>query len=439
MLPDYYKILGVNRSASEQEIKKAFKKLAVKYHPDKNAGNKNSEEEFKRINSAYQVLSDSTQKYRYDSKLEYQEFQARQRAAYSQSNTQKTSKSSRSTNKSSESNSSGFKEDWSGAYSSYTPPNTPPPKRRVNTKVHRGNKDEFALQRKFAFYGIIYLAIVMILSLVINWKFIDQDKLTMDEETYELLQKAKNKKKIDYDDLDQLKSIYSDSSVHSSERSILADAALKLMRAEYKMELRNGDVDGALSIAKSMLSFPRANAHNDTIEYKIAFCYMHLGAFDSSLFYLNLLFEKGKLYNDAFIYDKLGDVYLLKKENKKAIEFYTKAVDKCEEKYVADYGTQFMFVLSPEELPDLHYDIYRKAAHIKYENGELESSLSLISWAIFLRPENKAAKDLLRLFCIDSVKTKNSNKVKSQVCSAIKELNQWSNADLSEELNYCCP
>ena len=53
---DYYKILGVKKDASADEIKKAYRKLAVKYHPDKNAGNKAAEEKFKEANEANEVL-----------------------------------------------------------------------------------------------------------------------------------------------------------------------------------------------------------------------------------------------------------------------------------------------------------------------------------------------------------------------------------------------
>lgn len=63
---DYYKVLGVTKSASADEIKKAYRKLAVKYHPDKNPGNKNIEEKFKEINEAYEVLGNAEKKKKYD-------------------------------------------------------------------------------------------------------------------------------------------------------------------------------------------------------------------------------------------------------------------------------------------------------------------------------------------------------------------------------------
>lgn len=63
---DYYNILGVSKSASQDEIKKAYRKLAVKYHPDKNPNNKNAENKFKEISEAYEVLKDPEKRKKYD-------------------------------------------------------------------------------------------------------------------------------------------------------------------------------------------------------------------------------------------------------------------------------------------------------------------------------------------------------------------------------------
>jgi len=63
---DYYEVLGLKKGASEDEIKKAFKTMARKYHPDLHPGDKEAEEKFKEVNEAYGVLSDPEKKSRYD-------------------------------------------------------------------------------------------------------------------------------------------------------------------------------------------------------------------------------------------------------------------------------------------------------------------------------------------------------------------------------------
>src|SRR3989338_7703569 len=63
---DYYEILGLKKDATEEQIKKAYRKLAMKYHPDRNHNNKSAEEKFKGINEAYAVLSDKDKRKQYD-------------------------------------------------------------------------------------------------------------------------------------------------------------------------------------------------------------------------------------------------------------------------------------------------------------------------------------------------------------------------------------
>ena len=66
-MKNYYDILGVNKNATADEIKSAYRKLALKYHPDRNPGDKAAEEKFKEIAEAYSVLSDESKRKKYDS------------------------------------------------------------------------------------------------------------------------------------------------------------------------------------------------------------------------------------------------------------------------------------------------------------------------------------------------------------------------------------
>ena len=63
---DYYEVLGLGRDASEKDVKKAYKRLAMKYHPDRTKGDKDSEEKFKEVKEAYEVLNDAQKKAAYD-------------------------------------------------------------------------------------------------------------------------------------------------------------------------------------------------------------------------------------------------------------------------------------------------------------------------------------------------------------------------------------
>ena len=69
---DYYETLGVKKESSSQDIKKAYRKLAMKYHPDRNPGNKGAEDSFKEATEAYEVLKDPQKRAQYDRIVAFQ-------------------------------------------------------------------------------------------------------------------------------------------------------------------------------------------------------------------------------------------------------------------------------------------------------------------------------------------------------------------------------
>ena len=71
MKQDYYEILGVSKNATPTDIKKGYRKMAIKYHPDKNQGDKAAEEKFKKAAEAYEILSDAKKRQEYDRQRSY--------------------------------------------------------------------------------------------------------------------------------------------------------------------------------------------------------------------------------------------------------------------------------------------------------------------------------------------------------------------------------
>ena len=81
-MENYYDILNISRNADGEEIKRAFRTLAMKYHPDKNPESKTAEDKFKKVNEAYSVLSDPVKKRAYDSDLNYRPYGETGRGSY---------------------------------------------------------------------------------------------------------------------------------------------------------------------------------------------------------------------------------------------------------------------------------------------------------------------------------------------------------------------
>ena len=87
-MKNYYEVLGLRQNATKDEIKKTSRALAMKYHPDVNSGDADSEKKFREINEAYEILKDDKKRAEYDNKLNQNEFREKEKSSAKQSTTQ---------------------------------------------------------------------------------------------------------------------------------------------------------------------------------------------------------------------------------------------------------------------------------------------------------------------------------------------------------------
>lgn len=144
---DYYDILGIKKNATQEEIKKAYRTLAKKYHPDQNHGDKVAEEKFKKINEAYTVLADEEKRRMYDGGFYGSNYQ----------NTQGPSTGSTSTGTYGRDPFQEFWEEWARSQSSY--------QKRYSSNKQNYKKNRYSYSGSFSIVGMILGVIALIFGL----------------------------------------------------------------------------------------------------------------------------------------------------------------------------------------------------------------------------------------------------------------------------------
>lgn len=154
---DYYAVLGVKRTASSDEIKKKFRQLALKYHPDRNQGNKTAEAKFKQLSEAYDVLSDEDKRAKYDRFGQYWQYNSTKHKRSRRTRSQKTDVSSEQTDFSQYGNFEEFIDELLGRFSSPSASNTQPQSYSSSTSTNgSGNFDGLGLAKSEANINLTY-------------------------------------------------------------------------------------------------------------------------------------------------------------------------------------------------------------------------------------------------------------------------------------------
>lgn len=361
-MKDYYKILGVPRSSGEEVIKAAFKKLAIKFHPDKNPGNSYAEEQFKLVNEAYQTLSNTAKKARYDSILNY---------TYRTEIYTKTAHSS----------SPGQQKDVYNRYGKYNWRNAPKYKKR---KVYVYDKEYFKNQ----FLALVVISIIAAIIMGVQWYdgFSEEQKIAAMKEDIkkrlsDIRQAFQDEK---YEEaltsVTELEAEYP----YEGEIDVARNQLIENIRQVSESSFANHEYQQALdgfNIIKDVKKNPWISVY-----HRIATCQKELALYNKAVITLDFIMRTDLETIDLNM--EIGDIYMdrLNQPND-AIRYYDRAKIIFKEHQTQIYGEAFELVIQPEHVPDLYFDVFMSRARANMELGNSEEALTDYNWAISLRPD----------------------------------------------------
>jgi len=369
---NYYDILGINRQADQIEIKSAFKRLALKYHPDKNPGNVAAEEYFKQVNEAYQVLSNVEKKKQYDFILNY---------SYQNSHsTQKTTEYSTPTKSSDKSIYDRYgKYDWRKA------------PRYKKAPIYKVDKSYFKVQLLTFIVMLGLSALIMIGNRY--WEYQEEQKALAEERaTFEALQKAyalydqeKYREAIDMVIHLGEQKPYEVQFYEEREKMV---AGLSLTATKYFENDQYVKAVDALEIVKDYERPSKMRTWD-----MLADAYFEIGDFKKTAYALDYILQRDK-YNIRLAV-KIAKLYNHElSDPNKALEYYDEAKLLFKEFQSSTYGEAFELVINPSTLPDFYFDLFSERADLNYKVGNYQEALTDCNWAIFLRPNFARTYDL---------------------------------------------
>lgn len=348
-MQDFYEALGITRTASQSQIKAAFKRMAMRYHPDRNPGDKQAEETFKFLNEAYHTLSDPIKRSRYDSRFhiiteEINEayWQEMKRKRYQQ---------------------------WKAKRNSY----------------YRLDKNYFKIQ------GLAFLVFLLIAGFcfaVINTAH------------YYVRQQQMEKWRANSLQLKQVNGLFGEGKFHDAftmirsmeERDPLdfrfgfvRDSLVAALRKKADNEYRQREFSSAVQYYLVLKKYENPVRY-ETLE-NMSTCQYYLGNFKESLEALKHLHNQQP--GDLGLVYKIAVINLEKLDNaQEALQYFTIGKKLFKENLSSVYGNAFQVVMNPRDVPDVYYGMFRGRALANMKVGNQDEAITDCNWAIFLRPDS---------------------------------------------------
>jgi len=403
-MENLYTILGISETAGLDEIKRAYKKLAFKYHPDKNQGDLAAEEKFKAVNNAYQILSDTQQRAQYDLIRSYHQFQ--QTTTYT---------------------------DYNNQYSrTYKNTDTEERRKRAQQYAESYTAERKKVARESMTIGTILiiglLVIVGVYGLVEN--YIDNkrqeetnaqiaSRIAIIESYYE-----KEDFRAAFEEVDLLVAGWP---IHPSIRG-LRDRLLNSLNNKAETAYKEAHFEKALEYYLVLQDIDKILVED--FDYKIAKCFAEQALHDEAINQLKKIVNKNP--NDLQAWCEIGKILSHGKQDyEEASKYVGHAKKLAIGFYEQRFGKAYPMLLAPNSVSDVHFDIFYERAIIQKQLNKYSEAIKDCSWASFLRPD-RAQVDLLRAECEHLLGNQN------KACEFLSKAKQKNSEEVSNlNLAYC--
>lgn len=389
---DYYEVLGISRAAGIAEIRSAFKSLAKQYHPDRNPGNKEAEELFKKINEAYHVLCNPLKKAQYDMR-------------------------------------------FFGMSLSYDREHWEEYKKRRYYQWQRSQENKYRFDRNyFKIQGLAFLVFLIIAGFCFA---------VIHTAHYYVRQQHLEKVRVHTELLEQVNGLFGQGRFND------AFTLIQNLEEEDPLEYRFGFARDSLiaslrkqaDLAFRLHDFTTAVSHYQILqqyEHPIRFetlenmylCQYYLGNYEESLQALKHLHNQ-EPYNLGLIY-QIGMINLEKLDNpEEALYYFTMGKKLFKENLGQVYGAAFQIVMNPSDAPDIYYQIFIARAKTNLKLERYNDAMTDCNWAIFLRRDQSEAYYI-------RVQAGISKRDMTNVCDDIAKAEQLGGINLSRmKARYC--
>ncbi|QNL21191.1 DnaJ domain-containing protein [Hyphobacterium sp. CCMP332] len=358
-MANLYSILELPVFSEIQEVKKSFKKLALKYHPDINKQDSGTEEKFKRINHAYQILSDESRKRRYDAILRYQ-----------------------------------YNKPKNPVYTSYRASQSYSRRRTATQSNYRKSKTKKKYYNAVTL-GFFGLGIILFQVLTeLNESRLEKNYENRMRERSDLI--SKSKKAFARNEFRNAINLLNSIHYSSTTKEVLQ---LKNQYFQFSDSISSEQMlvknyDSALYHLELILE--NKSKINASIYTRISNCYRNLGKTDVAISVLNNLLIANP--NNLTAHKELGHIYNYDLgDYNSSLKHYERATKLIVGNYVDFYGKAYLAIINPKNHPPSDFDVFLEKSKIYYTLNQVDSSLIASRWATFLNPNDSEAHFVLAL------------------------------------------